>query len=72
VVGGAVRRAGAAVRRRHRLLREESDRGYSVLEASITLPIIFFLLMIIVPASRTATPTSLRSPRMCSAQAAWT
>jgi len=48
VVGGVVRRAGVAVRHRHRLLREEPDRGYSVLEASITLPIIFFLLMIIV------------------------
>ncbi len=27
---------------------EDSDRGYSVLEAAITLPIIFFLLMIVV------------------------
>jgi Flp pilus assembly protein TadG len=42
------RRAAAAVRRRHRRLRESSDAGYSVLEASITLPIIFLLLMFIV------------------------
>ena len=41
-------RAGVAARRRHRVLRADSDRGYSVLEAAITLPIIFFLLMIVV------------------------
>lgn len=41
-------RAGVAVRRRHRLLREDGDRGYSILEAAITLPIIFFLLMAVV------------------------
>src|SRR5664279_4676226 len=41
-------RAGVAARRRHRMLRADSDRGYSVLEAAITLPIIFFLLMIVV------------------------
>ena len=40
--------AGAALRRRHRMLRADGDRGYSVLEAAITLPIIFFLLMIVV------------------------
>jgi Flp pilus assembly protein TadG len=45
------RRAGAALRRRHRLLREDGrdgEGGYSVLEASITLPIIILLLMMIV------------------------
>lgn len=41
-------RAGAVLRRRHRRLRENGDGGYSVLEASITLPIIFFLLMVVV------------------------
>ncbi|PZS32197.1 MAG: hypothetical protein DLM61_07315 [Pseudonocardiales bacterium] len=41
-------RVGAAVRRRHRLLRKNDDRGYSVLEAAITLPIMFFLLMAVV------------------------
>lgn len=30
------------------MLRENSDGGYSVLEAAITLPIIFFLLMVVV------------------------
>lgn len=39
---------GAAVRRRHRTVRSTPDRGYSVLEAAITLPTIFFMLMIIV------------------------
>lgn len=48
VVIATARRAGAALRRRHRLLRENSDAGYSVLEASITLPIIILLLMMIV------------------------
>lgn len=41
-------RAGVAVRRRHRLLCKSGDRGYSVLEAAITLPIMFFLLMAVV------------------------
>ncbi len=41
-------RAGVAMRRRHRVLRADRDRGYSVLEAAITLPIIFLLLMIVV------------------------
>jgi Flp pilus assembly protein TadG len=45
----AVRRAGAALRRRHRALRgRDGDAGYSVLEAAITLPIIIVLLLIIV------------------------
>lgn len=42
------RQAGAALRRRHRALRGRGDEGYSVLEASITLPIIILLLMMIV------------------------
>lgn len=41
-------RVGGARRRRHRMLRNDSDDGYSVLEASITLPIIFLLLMVLV------------------------
>lgn len=45
-------RTGAALRRRHRTLRGRGDTGseagYSVLEASITLPIIILLLMVIV------------------------
>lgn len=41
-------RAGAAMRRRYRVLRADNDRGYSVLEAAITLPIIFFMLMLVV------------------------
>ena len=40
--------AGAALRRRHRMLRKNGDAGYSVLEAAITLPIMFFLLMVVV------------------------
>ena len=46
------RRPGSALRRRHRALRGQdgrgSEAGYSVLEASITLPIIILLLMTIV------------------------
>ena len=45
---GVARRTVAALRRRYRRLRENGDAGYSVLEASITLPIIFLLLMFIV------------------------
>lgn len=45
---GGLRRAGAAVRRRHAAVRSEPDRGYSVLEAAITLPAMIFLLMFIV------------------------
>lgn len=41
-------RAGAALRHRCRTLRKNGDDGYSVLEAAITLPIIFFLLMVVV------------------------
>lgn len=42
-------RPGAdAARRRHRRLRGRREDGYSVLEAAITLPIIFLLLMFIV------------------------
>jgi Flp pilus assembly protein TadG len=47
-VAGGIGRVGAALRRRHRLLRATSDRGYTVLEAAITLPTILFLLMFIV------------------------
>jgi TadE-like protein len=47
-VHGVLSRTAAALRQRHRLLRENSDAGYSVLEATITLPIIFLLLMFIV------------------------
>lgn len=51
MIGSARRsavRAGVALRRRHRALCAGSDRGYSVLEAAITLPVIFVLLMFIV------------------------
>lgn len=37
-----------ALRRRAGLARADKDGGYSVLEAAITVPIIFFLLMTIV------------------------
>jgi Flp pilus assembly protein TadG len=47
-VAGVCAHIGAALRRRHRLLRATPDRGYTVLEAAITLPTIFFLLMFIV------------------------
>ncbi len=40
--------AGVALRRRHRALCADGDRGYSVLEAAITLPAIFFMLMFVV------------------------
>lgn len=40
--------AGAALRRRHALLRADRDGGYSVLEAAITLPVMFLLLMVVV------------------------
>jgi len=43
-----LRRTSAAVRRRHRAVCSESDRGYSVLEAAITLPTMIVLTMIIV------------------------
>ena len=33
---------------RRRSLRSAPDRGYSVIEAAITLPVVFFMLMIIV------------------------
>lgn len=44
---GPMRRAGAGLRRRHRLLRERPDAGYSVLEAAITVPVMFLLVMFI-------------------------
>jgi Flp pilus assembly protein TadG len=43
-----LRRAGAPMRRRHAAVRSQPDRGYSVLEAAITLPAMIFLLMFIV------------------------
>ncbi len=45
---GPSSRVGAAPRRRRRLLPAERDGGYSVLEAAITLPIMFGLLMTVV------------------------
>jgi len=47
-VVGIISRSVAATRRRHRRLRATGDAGYSVLEASITLPVIFLMLMFIV------------------------
>jgi Flp pilus assembly protein TadG len=47
-VARGISRVGDAPRRRRRLLRATPDRGYSVLEAAITLPTILFLLMFIV------------------------
>ncbi len=41
-------RAGAVLRRRHDAVRAGRDRGYSVLEAAITLPVMIFLTMVIV------------------------
>jgi Flp pilus assembly protein TadG len=41
-------RAAAAARRRHRAAVSERERGYSVLEAAITLPAMILLLMVIV------------------------
>ena len=44
-------RGAAAARRRHRgtsTATEERDAGYSVLEAAITLPVVFFLTMFVV------------------------
>ncbi|SOD72943.1 TadE-like protein [Jatrophihabitans sp. GAS493] len=41
-------RAGAALRRRHGRVCAENDRGYSILEAVITLPAAFLLLMSVV------------------------
>lgn len=43
-----LRRAGTALRSRHAPARCDRDRGYSVLEAAITLPVMFFLLMFVV------------------------
>jgi Flp pilus assembly protein TadG len=45
---GRVSRFTRAVRRRADVARAETDGGYSVLEAAITVPMIFFLLMAIV------------------------
>ncbi len=40
--------SGVAARRWTLLRPKDDDEGYSVLEAAITLPIIFFLLMVVV------------------------
>lgn len=47
MISGA-RRAGANIARRRRAVHAQPDRGYSVLEAAITLPAMFFLTMFVV------------------------
>jgi Flp pilus assembly protein TadG len=45
---GAARRARARIAHRRRAVHEQPERGYSVLEAAITLPAMFLLTMLVV------------------------